>query len=54
MLSRGTDPEIIREDAPGIITRGVQDKPVEIYAKGAAVGMPVMLTPSAHFVAKVL
>ncbi|MEV8058775.1 hypothetical protein AB0P37_20280 [Streptomyces antimycoticus] len=55
VLSRGTNPEIIREDAPGIIiTRGVQDDPVEIYTKGAAVGMPVMRTPDAHIVAKVL
>ncbi len=55
VLSRGTNPEIIREDAPGIIiTRGVQDDPVQIYTKGAAVGMPVMHTPDAHIVAKVL
>ncbi|WP_330283566.1 major capsid protein [Streptomyces sp. NBC_00588] len=55
VLSRGTNPEIIREDAPGlIITRGVQDDPVQIWTKGAAVGMPVMHTPDAHIVAKVL
>ncbi len=46
---------IVREDAPGlIITRGVQDDPVQIWTKGAAVGMPVMHTPDAHIVAKVL
>ncbi|MFJ9617859.1 major capsid protein [Streptomyces noursei] len=55
MLSRGSNPEIVREDAPGIIiTRGVQDDPVQIWTKGAAVGMPVMHTPDAHVVAKVL
>ncbi|MFF3401281.1 hypothetical protein ACFYW6_22530 [Streptomyces sp. NPDC002659] len=55
VLSRGTNPEIIREDAPGIIiTRGVQDDPVQIYTKGGAVGMPVLHTPDAHIVAKVL
>jgi hypothetical protein len=55
VLSRGTNPEIVREDAPGlIITRGVQDDPVQIWTKGAAVGMPVMHTPDAHIVAKVL
>ncbi|MFF9478094.1 major capsid protein [Streptomyces sp. NPDC014733] len=55
VLSRGSNPEIVREDAPGlIITRGVQDDPVQIWTKGAAVGMPVMHTPDAHLVAKVL
>ncbi|MEU7640910.1 major capsid protein [Streptomyces sp. NPDC039016] len=55
VLSRGSNPEIVREDAPGIIiTRGVQDDPVQIWTKGAAVGMPVMHTPDAHVVAKVL
>ncbi|MER7047928.1 major capsid protein [Streptomyces jumonjinensis] len=55
VLSRGSNPEIVKEDAPGIIiTRGVQDDPVQIWTKGAAVGMPVMHTPDAHIVAKVL
>ncbi len=55
VLSRGTNPEITREDAPGIvITRGAQDDPVQIWTKGAAVGMPVLHTPDAHVVAKVL
>ncbi|MFI1830732.1 major capsid protein [Streptomyces sp. NPDC020412] len=55
VLSRGSNPEIVKEDAPGIIiTRGVQDDPVQIWTKGAAVGMPVMHTPDAHVVAKVL
>lgn len=55
VLSRGSNPEIVREDAPGlVITRGVQDDPVQIWTKGAAVGMPVMHTPDAHIVARVL
>ncbi|MBY8884766.1 major capsid protein [Streptomyces sp. PTM05] len=55
VLSRGSNPQIVREDAPGIIiTRGVQDDPVQIWTKGAAVGMPVLHTPDAHIVAKVL
>lgn len=55
VLSRGSNPEIAKEDAPGIvITRGVQDDPVQIWTKGAAVGMPVMHTPDAHLVARVL
>ncbi|MEU1869252.1 hypothetical protein [Streptomyces sp. NPDC019793] len=55
VLSRGTNPETIREDAPGlVIACGVQDGPVQIWTKGAVVGMPVMHTPDAHIVAKVL
>ncbi|MFE9610916.1 hypothetical protein [Streptomyces sp. NPDC006012] len=55
VLSHGSNPEIVREDAPGlIITRGVQDDPVQIWTKGAAVGMPVMHAPDAHIVAKAL
>ncbi|MFF0409666.1 major capsid protein [Kitasatospora sp. NPDC004745] len=54
-LARGTNPEIDKTDAPGIIiTRGVQDDPVQIWTKGAAVGMPIIHTPDAHIVAKVL
>lgn len=54
-LSRGTNPEITKEDRPGIIiTRGAQDDPVQIWTKGAAVGMPVLHTPDAHIVAKVI
>lgn len=55
VLSRGMNPEIVREDAPGVvITRGVQDDPVQIWTKGAAIGMPVLHTPDAHIVARVL
>ncbi|MEE1820714.1 major capsid protein [Streptomyces sp. BE20] len=55
VLARGTNPEITREDAPGIIlTRGAQDDPVQISTKGSAVAMPVLHTPDCHIVAKVL
>ncbi|MFI6434467.1 major capsid protein [Streptomyces sp. NPDC050759] len=55
VLSRGSNPAIVREDAPGlIITRGTQDDPPQIWTKGAAVTMPVLHTPDAHIVAKVL
>jgi hypothetical protein len=55
VLSRGSNPEIAAEDAPGIvITRGIQDDPVQIWTKGAAVAMPVMHTPDAYICAKVL
>ena len=54
-LSRGTNPAITREDAPGlIITRGAQDDPVQIWTKGAAVAMPVLYAPDCHITAKVL
>ncbi len=55
VLSRGTHPEILREDAPGIIiTRDAQADPVQIWTKGGAVSMPVLHTPDCHIVAKVL
>lgn len=55
VLSRGTNPEITKEDAPGIIiTRGTQDDPPHILTEGAAVAMPVLHTPDAHLVAKVI
>ena len=54
-LSRGTNPAVVREDAPGlIITRGAQDDPVQIWTKGAAVAMPVLFAPDCHITAKVL
>ena len=55
VLSRGTNPQITREDAPGIvITAGTQDDPVQIWTKGAAVAMPVLQTPDAHVCAQVI
>ncbi|WP_116211593.1 major capsid protein [Streptomyces olivoreticuli] len=54
-LSRGTTPAIEREDAPGIIvTRDVEDDPVQIWTKGAACAMPVLYSPDCHIAAKVL
>ncbi|MEE1828555.1 hypothetical protein PUR61_41285 [Streptomyces sp. BE20] len=53
VLARGTNPEITREDALGIIlTRGAQDDPVQISTKGSAVAMPVLHPPDCHIVAK--
>ncbi|MDT3396333.1 major capsid protein [Streptomyces sp. B1866] len=55
LLSRGSNPQITREDAPGvIITAKVEDDAAQIYTKGAAVAMPVLHTPDAHLCAKVL
>ncbi|MFI2241646.1 major capsid protein [Streptomyces chrestomyceticus] len=54
-LSRGTNPQIEREDAPGIvITRDVQDDPVQIWTKGATMAMPVLYSPDCHITATVL
>ncbi|WKV74165.1 major capsid protein [Streptomyces sp. PCS3-D2] len=54
-LSRGTDPQIERQEAPGIvITRDAQDDPVQIWTKGAAVAMPVLASPDCHITATVL
>ncbi|GCD35641.1 hypothetical protein OEIGOIKO_03387 [Streptomyces chrestomyceticus JCM 4735] len=54
-LSRGTNPQVEREDAPGIvITRDVQDDPVQIWTKGAAMAMPVLYSPDCHITATVL
>ncbi|MEU3049020.1 major capsid protein [Streptomyces sp. NPDC006984] len=54
-LSRGTTPQIEREEAPGIvITRDVEDDPVQIWTKGAAMAMPVLYAPDCHITATVL
>ncbi|MGP3685737.1 major capsid protein [Streptomyces sp. IBSNAI002] len=54
-LSRGTDPQIERQEAPGIvITRDAHDDPVQIWTKGAAVAMPVLAAPDCHITATVL
>ncbi|MEU6318138.1 major capsid protein [Streptomyces sp. NPDC047009] len=55
VLSRGGNPQITREDAPGlIVTSGGKDDPVQIWTKGAAVAMPVLYAPDCHITAKVL
>lgn len=54
-LSRGSNPAITAEDAPGIvIVTKVEDDPVQVYTRGAAVGMPVMYVPDIHISATVL
>ncbi|MFJ8589313.1 hypothetical protein ACIRD2_32280 [Streptomyces sp. NPDC093595] len=55
VLSSGRNPEIERENAPGIvITRDVDADPIRIWTKVYASAMPVMHDPRAHLVAKVL
>jgi hypothetical protein len=54
VLSSGSNPAILREDAPGIvITHGYSDDPVEVWTKGAAVAMPVMYVPDIHIAATI-
>ncbi|MEU3399514.1 major capsid protein [Streptomyces filamentosus] len=53
-LSRGTNPAILREDAPGIVvTHGVTDDPVTVWTKVAAAAMPVLYVPDIHIAARV-
>ncbi|MFE4305680.1 major capsid protein [Streptomyces sp. NPDC056891] len=55
VLSSGKNPEIEKEEAPGIvITRDVDSDPIRIWTKVNASAMPVMHDPRAHLVAKVL
>ncbi|WP_333745687.1 major capsid protein [Streptomyces sp. IBSBF 2950] len=54
VLSRGTNPAILREDAPGIVvTHGYTDDPVTVWTKVAASAMPVMYVPDIHIAARV-
>lgn len=54
ILSRGGNPAIEREDAPGIIvTRGYQDDPPQVWTKASAAAMPVMYVPDIHIAATV-
>ncbi|HEX5568033.1 MAG TPA: major capsid protein [Streptomyces sp.] len=54
ILSRGSNPAIVREDAPGIVvTRGYQDDPPQVYTKGSAAALPVMYVPDIHVAATV-
>jgi len=54
VLSRGSNPSIEAEEAPGIIvTAGYQDDPVQVYTKANAAAMPVMYTPDIHIAATV-
>ncbi|MFF8610783.1 major capsid protein [Streptomyces sp. NPDC015346] len=54
ILSQGSNPAILREEAPGIVvTRGYNDDPPQVYTKGSAAALPVMYTPDIHIAATV-
>ncbi|NUP69317.1 MAG: major capsid protein E [Nonomuraea sp.] len=54
-FTSGTNPALTREEAPGIVVvTKVDDDPVQIYTRGAAVGMPVLYVPDIHISATVL
>ncbi|MFI0929618.1 major capsid protein [Streptomyces sp. NPDC021012] len=54
-FTSGTNPALTREEAPGIVVVShVDDNPVQIYTRGAAVGMPVLYVPDIHISATVL
>lgn len=54
-FTSGTNPALTREEAPGIVVvTKVEDDPVQIYTRGAAVGMPVLYVPDIHVSATVL
>ncbi|WP_435245101.1 major capsid protein [Streptomyces tendae] len=54
VLSRGTNPAILRQDAPGIVvTHGYTDDPVTVWTKVAASAMPVLYVPDIHIAARV-
>jgi hypothetical protein len=54
-LSRGTNPAITAEEAPGIVVvTKTEDNPIQVYTRGVAVGMPVLYVPDIHITATVL
>lgn len=54
-FTSGTNPALTREEAPGIvIVTKAEDNPVQIYTRGAAIGMPVLYVPDIHISATVL
>lgn len=54
ILSQGSNPAIVREEAPGIVvTRGFQDDPPQVWTKGSAAALPVMYVPDIHIAATV-
>ncbi|MEU6925451.1 major capsid protein [Streptomyces sp. NPDC046631] len=54
-FTSGTNPALTREEAPGIVVvTKVDDNPVQIYTRGAAIGMPVLYVPDIHISATVL
>ncbi|MEU5322999.1 major capsid protein [Streptomyces sp. NPDC021056] len=54
-FTSGTNPALTRQEAPGIVVvTHVDDNPVQIYTRGAAIGMPVLYVPDIHISATVL
>lgn len=54
-FTSGTNPALTHEEAPGIVVvTKVEDDPVQIYTRGAAIGMPVLYVPDVHISATVL
>ena len=54
-FTSGTNPVLTREEAPGIVVvTHVDDNPVQIYTRGAAIGMPVLYVPDIFISATVL
>lgn len=54
-FTSGTNPALTRQEAPGIVVvTHVDDNPVQIYTRGAAIGMPVLYVPDIHVSATVL
>lgn len=54
-LSSGSNPALTAEQAPGIVVvTKVEDNPIQVYTRGAAVGMPVLYVPDIHITATVL
>jgi hypothetical protein len=54
-FTSGTNPVLTREEAPGIVVvTKTEDDPVQIYTRGAAIGMPVLYVPDIHISATVL
>jgi hypothetical protein len=54
-FTSGTNPVLTREEAPGIVVvTKYEDDPVQIYTRGAAIGMPVLYVPDIHISATVL
>ncbi|MCA1220260.1 major capsid protein [Streptomyces sp. 8L] len=54
-FTSGTNPALTREESPGIVVvTHVDDNPVQIYTRGAAIGMPVLYVPDIHISATVL
>lgn len=54
-FTTGTNPALTRQEAPGIVVvTHIEDNPVQIYTRGAAIGMPVLYVPDLHISATVL